>query len=100
METIETIKAKHPVRKEFADRSTGSFHGDYYPTKGHALTAFDGVLQGYELCLDRNELNIGSGDTGRNTIRILNEFGREVGCAVFSWYRMPSGRYEFIGYIS
>jgi len=98
--TIETIKAKHAVRTDFAVCSTGSDRGYYYSTKGHAVNAFDGVLAGYELCLDRDDLMDFHGDEGRKVIDVHNEFKRTVGRAVLSWYRMPSGRYEFVGYLA
>lgn len=90
------IKARHPVREAFAGRSSG----DYYPTKGHAINAFDGELQTYDFCLDRNDLMDFPGDDGRKTVAVHDEFGHEVGFAVFSWHRMPSGRYEFVGYLT
>ena len=99
-EVLETIKANHPVRGEFAECSTGSARGYYYHTKGGAINAFDGALAAYELCLDRDDLMFFDGDEGRKTIDVHNEFKRTVGRAVLSWYRMPSGRYEFVGYLA
>ena len=96
MTTVLTRK----VRNGFADRSTGSFHGYYYSTKGHAVNAFDGYLQEFDVCLDRDDLLGFDGDEGRKTIAIVDEFNNEHGRAVFTWYRMPSGNYEFIGYIA
>jgi hypothetical protein len=93
----DTIRAGHPIREEFSEWSTGNGRGVYYETKGHAVNAFDGVLQGYDLCLDRDDLMDFSGDEGRKTIEVHDEFGRCAGHAVLSWYRMPSGRYEFTG---
>jgi hypothetical protein len=95
-----TIKAKHPVREAFADRSTGSDGGCYYGTKSRAVNAFDGVLQDYDWCLDRNDLTDFYGDTGRKVIEVHDEFEHCVGRAVISWHRMESGRYEFIGYLA
>lgn len=97
---MKTIVAKHPVREFFADCSTGSDGGYYYSTKGHAINAFDGRLQEYDLCLDRNEFVDYNGDDGRTNHQVVDEFGHCVGCAVFSWHRMPSGKYEFIGYLA
>jgi len=94
------IKANHPVREAFAGRSTGSDHGYYYSTKGHAINAFDAELQTYDLGLSRNDWVDYNGDNGRANHQVEDEFGKVVGCAVFSWYRMPSGRYEFIGYLA
>ena len=72
----------------------------YYPTKGHAVNAYDARLQTYDLCLDRNDLDDFNGDEGRKTIAICDEFDHVVGYAYLSWYRMPSGCYEFVGYIA
>jgi len=95
-----TIKAKHPVREAFAGRSSGNDGGAYYSTKGHAVNAFDGELQTYDLCFDRDDLLDFTGDEGRKLIEIHDEFKHCVGRALLTWYRMPSGRYEFIGYIA
>jgi len=101
MATIETIKTRHPVREDFAGRSTGSSNGsNYYSTKGHAINAFDAELQTYDLYLDRDDLADFSGDDGRKIIDVYNELGKVVGRAVLSWYRMHSGRYEFTGYLA
>jgi hypothetical protein len=95
-----TIKVKHPAREAFSGRSTGNNRGAYYETKGHAVNAFDNELQSYDMWLDRDDLADFYGDEGRKTIDIYQECGGAVGCAVLSWYRMPSGRYEFVGYIA
>jgi hypothetical protein len=57
-------------------------------------------LKAYDLCLDWSAHSDLHGNTGRETIDVHNEFGDAVGIAVFSWYRMPSGRYEWIGYLA
>jgi hypothetical protein len=95
-----TIKAKHPVRELFAGRSTGADQGCYYSTKGHAVNAFSGELQGYDWCLDRNDLADFYGDDGHKVIEVHDEFEHCVGRAVISWHRMESGRYEFTGYLA
>jgi len=87
-------------RNEFASCSTGSDQGYYYSTKGHAVNAFDGRLQGYDLCLDRNYLADWNGNEGRVNHPVVDEFGHCVGCAIFTYYRMESGRYEVIGYLA
>ena len=58
----------HPVREAFSGRSTGNDQGCYYSTKGHAINAFDGELQGHDLCLDRDDLSDFYGDEGRKVI--------------------------------
>lgn len=100
----QTIKADHPVRKDFAACSTGYPCGadrtGYYETKGDAVRAFEAALNGHSLCFDDSELDDFPGDAGRKTVRVCDECGRCVGHAVFSWYRMGSGRYEFVGYLA
>ena len=100
IETIETIKARHPVREAFSSRSSGNDQGCYYSSKGHAVNSFDNELQTFDLCLDRDDLADFYGDAGRKVIEVHNEFGRCAGLAVLTWFRMESGRYEFIGYIA
>jgi hypothetical protein len=90
----------HPVRVAFSGRSTGSDQGCYYSTKGHAINTFDGELQAFDLCLDRDDLMDFSGDEGRKVIEVHDEFGHCAGHAVISWFRMESGNYEFVGYIA
>lgn len=101
------MKINRTIRNDFAGHSTGSaFNGirsDYYPTKGHAINRFDGYLQEYDLGFDRDDptlCNGFGGDNGRATLTIVDEFKAVVGYAVLSWYRMPSGNYEFTGYIA
>jgi len=94
------IKAKDPVREEFAGCSTSS---NYYETKGHAIHAFDSVLKEFNLKLDDEHCMILAGDEGRTYWDVCTdklECSEVVGQAVFTWYRMFSGRYEFIGYLA
>lgn len=88
--------SKLRVRKEICSLP------NYFDTKGAAIQAADMVLAnfGWETG-DCNPL----GDDGRELIPIVKREGREllceeVGTLVFSWYRMPSGRYEVIMYLS
>jgi len=108
-ETIETIKARNPVREAFAGCSTGSvrvrsrndrIYAGYYDSKGHAVNTFDDELQTFDLCLDRDDLMDFHGNEGRKVVEVHNGFDRCVGRAVFSWHRMESGRWEFIGYLA
>lgn len=77
-----TIRRDDPVRAAFAGCSSGNIPGLYYGTKGHALCAFDAALTDFGYHLDHVDNAAWSND------------------AVISYYRMPSGRYEFIGYIT
>jgi len=90
------IKAKHPVRVAFA----GCSSGPCYRTKSLAINAFDGALLDYDLCLDRDDLVDFIGNFGRKIINVLDEYQHVVGRAVITWYRMPSGRWEFVGYLA
>jgi len=98
--TLDRIPVNHPVRNDFCSRSTGADCGRYYPTKGHAVNAFDYELQTYNLCLDSDDLADFPYDEGRKNVDIHNENGDIVGRAIFTWYRMPTGRYEVIGYVA
>lgn len=94
------IKRNHPVRDAFAAKSTGNKGAGYYKSKGHALSAFDEVLHDFSYRLDFECHVDMAGDEGRIRFNILDDSNNEVGTAVFTWYRMPSGNYEFIGYIA
>jgi len=104
MVAVMRIKASDPVREGFSGRSTGNVRGvgrtGYYETKGHAIQAFDAELREYGYHLDHASYAVWSGDEGRETVDVCDERRDVVGCAVFTWYRMPSGRYEFIGYLA
>jgi len=107
------ILAKNPVREAFAGKSTGCWDGTrrtgYYESKGGAVRAFESALEGYAFNFDPAELWDMSGNDGRITVEVCiveDDFeGDEVykdcvGRAVLSWHRMPSGRYEFTGYLA
>jgi hypothetical protein len=56
---------------------------------------------------DYNDTQDLYGDTGRKLVRIVSpdpidpdEKDGHAGFALLLWYRMPSGRYEVIGYIT
>lgn len=94
-----TIKAKDPVRKAFAACSTNGSSVGYYETKGHGGSAFEAALHAYGYSFDEDDCYGWNGDDGRKNCDIRDVDGKVAGCAVISWYRMPSGRYEFTGYI-
>ena len=89
---------KATIKNEFSNRSTGNDQGYYYQTKGHAVNAFDNVLKNHGLHLDDTDSDF-EGDSGRKVVNIYSDTGL-AGCAAMTWYRMPSGNYEFIGYIA
>ena len=101
------------VRNAVCSCSTGSesshfhpgsnFRTGYYPTKGHAINDVDAALQAYDFCIDRNELgeaNRFAGDEGRETFTVRDDHGKDAGQLVCVYYRMNSGRYEFVTYAS
>lgn len=94
---VATIKARASVREAFAGRSSGNARGAYYDTKGSAMWAFDAELRNYALQFDCYDI---PGDDGCASIPIVDDNAECVGYAQMSWYRMPSGRYEFVGYIA
>jgi len=98
--TVKTIKRNDPVREAFSGCSSGNGPDSYYDTKGHAIRAFDDVLADHGYHLDTMDCNAWSGNEGRNTVDIYNEDAEFVGYAVFYYYRMESGRYEFVAYIA
>ncbi len=99
-----TIKSSHQVREDFSGQSTGNMgcagRTGHYRTKSLAVNAFDGVLQGYDLCFSRDEIHDYYGNEGRTIVDVHDDCGNCVGYAVLSWHRMPSGNYEFIGYLT
>ena len=95
-----TITRKNPVREAFSSCSTGNDLGCYYETKGHAVMAFDAALRIHDYHLACDDTDDFIGDEGHKVVKVRNENGDTVGWANISWYRMPSGRYEFIGYLS
>jgi hypothetical protein len=99
VETVATIKRKAPTREAFAGCSTNGVSVDYYETKGHAVSAFNAVLERDNLCFDLDDCGEMDGDSGRKTIPVIDEYHNCVAFAYLSWYRMPSGRYEVTGYL-
>ena len=97
LDTSVRIHRNHPLRNEFAGKSTGRV---YYQSKGCAVNTFDNVLQNYDLSFDRTDLPDFNGNDGWATLRIVNAYDVAVGYAHLSWYRMETGVYEFVGYIS
>ena len=101
-----TIKRRDPVREAFASCSTGNVetgNAGYYVFKADANYAMRAALARFGYCFDENDCQSWHGNEGRVTIDVCvdgDEQGDVVGCAVISWYRMPSGRYEFTCYLS
>ena len=98
-----TIRQDDPVREAFSSCSSGHVPGAYYETTSEALRAFDAALDNFDYHLDYADTAGWSGDKGRHEVGIYFDSHEGVvvaGFAVISYYRMPSGRYEFIGYIT
>jgi len=94
------------LRNEFAGLSTGNENGRYYPSKGVGVEHFAQALANHEHEFDYAELQDCTGDEGYKVVRLYPAGTVEQhpadsdGRAFLSWYRMPSGRWELIGYIS
>jgi len=99
MSTVR-IQQNHPVRKAFSGCSTGNSINCYYKTKGHAFCAYDEALADFGFHLDCVVNNAWTGDEGRRTVDVYDSCNKHVGCAVFYYYRMPSGNYEFVAYLA
>jgi hypothetical protein len=85
------------VRNRFCDCSS---RNSYYETRGHAISAFDSALNDFGYRLADEVGNGYAGNEGRAYCDVLDGNEVVVGCAVLVWYRMPSGRYEFTGYLA
>ena len=94
-----TILRNDPVREAFSGRSTGNNGTGYYDTKGHALRAYNEALGEYGYHLDNADNAAWSSDEGRHEVDVYDMYGYLVGRAILYYYRMPSGRYEFVGYL-
>ncbi|MHC4302536.1 MAG: hypothetical protein ACYS7Y_35195, partial [Planctomycetota bacterium] len=80
-----------------------------YKSKGEAIDTFDAVLMEHGFYLGGADYRGWLGEEGRSTTPVFvdpdgpfeNPDGPEcVGYAHFTWYLMPSGRWEVIGYLS
>ena len=95
------IRVGHPIREEFSGCSSGP---KYYETKGHAVRAFEAVLNEYNLCFDPNDCMDMPGVCGCAVVEVYSkdlEGADYVANVVMSWHLMDrSGRWEFIGYIA
>ena len=100
----DRIRASHPVRNDFSDCSSGNGHGSYYDTKGHAVRAFEAVLNDYDLCFDPADCMDMPGDDGYMLVEVWTNDPLctvYVGVARLAWHRMDcTGRWEFVGYLA
>jgi hypothetical protein len=89
------IKRTDPLRRKIAELTSTN---NYYDTKGEVMHLADKVLESSGLVTGACELH---NDAGRTLVPILNaETDAEVAQIAYSWYRMPSGRYEANLYIT
>ena len=104
--TVRTIKSRHAVREDFSSNSSGA---RYYDCIGDALDAFNASLVDHGFYLKYDDCTVWSGDEGRRTIEVhvetdgpfdIDGENTRVGYAHFTYYRMGSGRWEVIGYLS
>jgi hypothetical protein len=98
------MKLSKATRNEFASKSTTN---NYYATKGEAVAAFNEVLEAEGVRLSAMDTTQLHGDEGRVLADVVtvdpttgDELNQAVARAVVTWYRMPSGRYEFVGYLA
>lgn len=98
--TVAMIRWDDPVRAAFSGCSSGNGPNRYYETVNDALRAFDAALAECGYHLDCADNSAWSNDEGRNTVSIFDEDANDVGYAVIYYYRMVSGRYEFVAYIA
>jgi len=90
----ERVRSSCQLRDDVAKLSSGR----YYETKGAFINALTEVLDAHGLQLE-TWANC-PGDEGRATW-LLSHDGVEIDtCAFCTWFRMPSGRYEFIIYLT
>ena len=93
------MKLSRQTRNNFASQSSGP---RYYETKGEAVATFNEVLEAFGLLPDPATTSQMHGDEGRVTPRLvdLETETKDEGLASLSWFRMPSGRYEVVGYLA
>lgn len=94
---VNTIPAKHPVRERVAGCSSGP---KYYFSKGEIIDTLNRAVSPYALELEPDDCIDMPNNDGHKIIGVNNANGRCVGNVWVSWYRMPSGRYELIAYIT
>lgn len=95
------MRFKKSTREAFASQSSGAS----YPNKWEAIERFDAVLRPLGVTFRNADVISLHGDEGRTTALLVafdengDELDKEEGRAVLTWYRLPSGRWEIIGYL-
>ena len=90
-----TIKKK--LRNRIADLSSGPVYYDEV-SDWHVLVKY--VLRDFGLSFRRDQTPDIHGNEGRGLLAIEDEFGVTVSHLCFTWYRMQSGRWEIINYLT
>lgn len=96
---MANLKNNSPIRKAVAEQST------YYDNKANAIKALDQALAYFQFRTKCCQLPDNSGSCLVEVVSIDVDFSEEdYNEADFhiyaSWYRMPSGRYEFTFYVT
>lgn len=101
-----TIKNRHPARNRISDLP------NYFESKGEALTAIDSILNEYGIELAPRDCPGDEGSTTFDFFTFDNSYclcdkcgesddkGEFNNCLSFSWYKMQSGRWEIVAYIT
>ena len=84
------ISVKHPARNRVCSLPT------YMLYKFETIDAVNNILNEYGWELQSHMSN----DDRVNWPIVIKDTNQEVGRCIFSWYRMPSGRYESTTYLS
>ena len=94
------IGVRSPMREPFAACSSGGSAG-WYATKGDAIAAFNAALLPFGFCLDYGDTMYLPGKDGRAMVAVVRDGESDpAGWALLTWYEMPSGRWEFVGYLT
>ncbi len=94
------IKMVPKVRKRLNDRIHDVSSNVYFDTIGEGLSAIDNVLCGHEF--ERKDVfTVDNESGGRFTFDLLfDELDVTNSFLIFCWFRMRSGRYEIVAYVS
>ena len=99
------IRQDHPVCKTFEDCSTGTPIGHWrgcvrcYGAKGYAVLIFQNALIDYGFYLDQWCILDFGGDQGCRFVDVCDNSGEHVAKAVFTWFKVPAGKYNFAGHL-
>ena len=89
---MKNIPPNHPIRKQISECSSGK----YYESSCDYFKKIIDIFYHYGLHTD--QLTVHS-NNGQRLIYIFNK-GDIIGNLYLSWYKMDSGNWEMIGYIT